>query len=58
METAEIQLTLYGPVVPYGVEVLVHIGSSNGLSLLWLQAITWANAYLVSIEPSRTIMKS
>ena len=32
----------------------VSIGSGNGLSLVWCQAITWTNAHLLTIEPVGT----
>ena len=42
-------LTHCGLVTPYGVNTLVGICWSNGLSPLWCQAITWTCADLLSL---------
>ena len=38
-------------VMPYGEKYYVIIGSSNGLSPVWHQAITYTNADLLSTWP-------
>ena len=47
-------LTYWGRVTQICVGKLITIGSDNGLSPDWRQAIIWTNAVLLSIGPLRT----